>query len=328
VCELMSAPKNKLKKILDTGFNFIEKKRTNFMRKKNEMNDRFENRQFLGDDKYGNQYFQYFSYHGLPTRRRVYYNFFGTNKFHIDVHFIDWLFQRTTLPPTRDELRQLYVEDDSRHRKALEWDQGEEAKQLAYKEKLRKLSTDPETYMLETNEQHNNQEGVNLESYKPIPWVAAAKDIKELRKYHPTEEVTERVISIEQGIIEEHEKYQAYLKSKGRDLDKIAKSKMMVQVSKVRYDYEEMQKFSYLFEGIDTSRETIPLSELNKKPTYLDPYLNRHEIYLKEKELERKQILEEIRTNESKQKRYHDFKRKFPDVFDPNYSKTYHPIPF
>lgn len=33
--------------------------------------DKEENRDFIGTDKFGNKYYQYFSHYGLPTRREV-----------------------------------------------------------------------------------------------------------------------------------------------------------------------------------------------------------------------------------------------------------------
>ena len=39
-------------------------------------------RENIATDKYGNNYYQYYSYHGLPTRRIVLYKFFDSNKFH------------------------------------------------------------------------------------------------------------------------------------------------------------------------------------------------------------------------------------------------------
>lgn len=48
-------------------------------------------REMIGYDKFGNKYYQYYSFHGLPTRRMVLYKFFDANKFHIDPHFVGWL---------------------------------------------------------------------------------------------------------------------------------------------------------------------------------------------------------------------------------------------
>jgi NADH:ubiquinone oxidoreductase subunit len=57
-------------------------------------------RERVGVDKFGNAYYQYYSYHGLPTRRIVLYKFFDTNKFHIDPHFLGWLRKNELIPPS------------------------------------------------------------------------------------------------------------------------------------------------------------------------------------------------------------------------------------
>ena len=61
-------------------------------------------RECIATDKYGNNYYQYYSYHGLPTRRIVLYRFFDTNKFNIDPHFVGWLRRQELLAPTAEEL--------------------------------------------------------------------------------------------------------------------------------------------------------------------------------------------------------------------------------
>lgn len=48
-------------------------------------------REMVGMDKFGNKYYQYYSFHGLPTRRMVMYKFIEDNKFHVDPHFVGWL---------------------------------------------------------------------------------------------------------------------------------------------------------------------------------------------------------------------------------------------
>lgn len=242
----MSAPKNKIKNVLEKGFQMLEKQRYRFMKKKQEMNDRFENREYLGSDKFENQYFQYYSYQGLPTRRRVYYKFFSTNKYHIDVHFLDWLHHRVAFPPDKQELEQLYIEDEDRKQKSLRWDKEEEKKQIAYRNKLQQIGKDPEQLLLETSEEQNQRDEVTIETFKPVPWKAVAKTKDELRRYVPPEEIREQFLAIEEGIIEEHKNYQDYLKSKGKDKDRIAEAKMLKQVHELRFNYEHMQKYAYL----------------------------------------------------------------------------------
>lgn len=70
-------------------------------------------RERIGVDKFGNAYYQYYSYHGLPTRRIVLYKFFDSNKFHIDPHFLGWLRKNDLLPPTPEQLEKAYLEHDA-----------------------------------------------------------------------------------------------------------------------------------------------------------------------------------------------------------------------
>ncbi len=83
-------------------------------------------REKVGADKFGNTYFQYYSYHGLPTRRIVLYKFFEHNKFHIDPHFLGWLRRNDILPPTPEALEKAYLEHDAFKERALQWDKNEE----------------------------------------------------------------------------------------------------------------------------------------------------------------------------------------------------------
>ena len=76
----------------------------------------------MGIDKYGNRYYQYYSHHGLPTSRVVNYKFFSHNKFHIDVHFTAWLHKRDLIPPSPEQLEQLYIDHDAFIERALNWD--------------------------------------------------------------------------------------------------------------------------------------------------------------------------------------------------------------
>ena len=48
-------------------------------------------REIVGHDRHGNKYYQYYSFHGLPTRRMVIYKFLAENRFNQDPHFLGWL---------------------------------------------------------------------------------------------------------------------------------------------------------------------------------------------------------------------------------------------
>ena len=84
--------------IKSTIFNKLEKSLVKLFAKRSKFRHWYINqrddaigRELIGMDKFGNKYYQYYSFHGLPTRRIVLYKFFATNKFHIDPHFVGWL---------------------------------------------------------------------------------------------------------------------------------------------------------------------------------------------------------------------------------------------
>lgn len=312
----MSAPKYRIKNVLESAFQKSEKYRLNFMKQRQEMNDRIENREFLGSDKFGNQYFQYFSYHGLPTRRRVYYKFFSTNKFHIDIHFIDWLYHRTAIPPTQNELHQLYIDDEKRKRLAYEWDKAEEQKQIAHKRELKKLGKDPEEYLLESNSDLTSSE-TNIATFKPLDWQFISKSRTDLKRYLPPEEFKQDLIAMEEGIMEEHDKYQEYLKSKGKDIDIIAALRVRNEVSKIRHHYVQLQRYGYIQDNLNEEETKVKSNEARQKlPAYADHYLERHRVRIKQ-DLEKEQArIEEVRLSEKKHRRFYDFKQEFGDVFE------------
>jgi len=78
-----------------------------------EQKDNALGRDRVGLDRFGNKYYQYYSYHGLPTKRIVLYKFFDTNCFHQDPHFVGWLRRNEILPPTPEKLEELYLEHDA-----------------------------------------------------------------------------------------------------------------------------------------------------------------------------------------------------------------------
>ena len=101
--------------------------RANLTKSRLKAKDEGLGRECIGTDRFGNNYYQYYSYHGLPTRRVVLYKFFDTNKFHIDPHFLAWLRKQDLLAPTPEELEKLYLKHDEFLERALQWDQEQEA---------------------------------------------------------------------------------------------------------------------------------------------------------------------------------------------------------
>ena len=73
---------------------FVNNLRLKFWKEYYHARDARLGREPVGLDKYGNVYYQYYSYHGLPTKRMVNYAFTSDSSkelFHQDVHFTPWL---------------------------------------------------------------------------------------------------------------------------------------------------------------------------------------------------------------------------------------------
>ena len=62
--------------------NSVASERSRFRRRYVQYKDDKFGRERIATDRFGNNYYQYYSYHGLPTRRIVLYKFVDTNRFH------------------------------------------------------------------------------------------------------------------------------------------------------------------------------------------------------------------------------------------------------
>ena len=122
----MDRIKGKLWRSLEVTVLKISSYRSSYRRSYIQAKDDGLGRERVGADKFGNTYYQYYSYHGLPTRRIVLYKFFDTNKFHIDPHFLGWLRRNDMLPPTPEALEKAYLEHDAFKERALQWDKSDE----------------------------------------------------------------------------------------------------------------------------------------------------------------------------------------------------------
>ena len=60
----------------------VASERSKFRRKYIQYKDEKFGRERVATDRFGNSYYQYYSYHGLPTRRIVLYKFLDQNRFH------------------------------------------------------------------------------------------------------------------------------------------------------------------------------------------------------------------------------------------------------
>ena len=86
------------------------------------------NREKVGEDRFGNEYYQYYSHYGLPTRKEIRYVNWNRAKSIEDVHFFPWLRSQEFLPPTEEGLKLLYIQDKERRLKAIKYNK--ESKEL------------------------------------------------------------------------------------------------------------------------------------------------------------------------------------------------------
>ncbi len=88
--------------------------------------DQKENRELVVVDKFGNRYYQYYSHHGLPTKRIIHLNQTSFNKWNDDPFMMSWLQRRRLNPPTQEELEKMYIEQEEFQRRCMEWDKKEQ----------------------------------------------------------------------------------------------------------------------------------------------------------------------------------------------------------
>jgi len=103
----------------------------------------------MGVDKYGNKYYQYYAFHGLPTNRVVLYKFFDTNKFHIDPHFVSWLHKQDLLPPTPEELELKYIEHEQFIQRCIAYDKEQKLIMDEWRKKKEELDKEYERGQLD-----------------------------------------------------------------------------------------------------------------------------------------------------------------------------------
>jgi len=162
----MSKFSNLPKRVLD-NLTKIEKKIVTYPveEKYKKLKDNFqnlkENRELIVVDKYGNRYYQYYSYHGLPTKRVVVHNMKGFNKWDDDPYMMAWLEKRRVNPPTQEELEKLYIQTEELQRRGLEWDRKERALIDEWKKKQQEA--------LEKERKETKSIGDN-ESFQPGSW--------------------------------------------------------------------------------------------------------------------------------------------------------------
>ncbi len=82
------------------------------------MTDQKMNREQIGIDRYGNKYYQYFSYYGLPTSRQIEYVGRQRWQFYEDKAFFMWMRRWNALPPSPDEFTHYQIQQEYRTKKA------------------------------------------------------------------------------------------------------------------------------------------------------------------------------------------------------------------
>ena len=117
----------------------VASERSKFRRRYVQYKDDKFGRERVATDRYGNNYYQYYSYHGLPTRRIVLYKFLDKNRFITDPHFIGWLRKNELIAPTPEELEKLYLEHDAFIERGIEWDRKERIMIETYEAKRKEL---------------------------------------------------------------------------------------------------------------------------------------------------------------------------------------------
>ena len=124
---------------LETVLSKIASERSKFRRRYVQYKDEKFGRERIVSDRYGNNYYQYYSYHGLPTRRIVLYKFLDGNRFHQDPHMVGWLRKNEMIAPTPEQLEQMYLDHDAFVERGLEWDRSELKMIRAWEEKKKEL---------------------------------------------------------------------------------------------------------------------------------------------------------------------------------------------
>lgn len=122
-----------------------------------------QNREKVGEDKYGNEYYVRYSSYGLPYRKEIRYVNWNRAKSYEDVHFFAWLRKQEYMPPTEDELKQLYVDEKERKMKAIKYNKMSKELDAAYYQRKALV------------EQVWNDRPLNADDFEPQKWDPASK---------------------------------------------------------------------------------------------------------------------------------------------------------
>jgi hypothetical protein len=267
-----------------------------YKRFKEKFQDIKENRELIVVDKYGNRYYQYYSYHGLPTRRVVINNLKGFNKWDDDPLMSGWLQKRRAIPPTQEELEKMYIEQEEFARRGLEWDRQQQAMIDAWKSKQKEA--------LEKERKETGAIGDGM-SFEPGAWNRKIEKTENISLNNSTIDPGQELVEVKEteGKVIEG---QSTLPGKYIMDWRIEDEKWMEQQKmKKLKPYLEIEK------QIDWSEYTLEkMVERNNKNT-LEA---RTKIHNKQQELTNlgKKMLEKKKTYQ----RYNDFRERFKDVFE------------
>jgi hypothetical protein len=264
------------------------------------MQDLKENRELVVVDKYGNKYYQYYSVHGLPSRRVVVNNKKSFNKWDDDPIMLGWLQKTRHVAPTQEELEKIYIEQEEFARRGLEWDRKE--KNLLEEWKKRNQEA------LKKEQKETNSIGSG-DNFQPGSWDKIKKPlIKNIEETALTVqdqlvEVKEEEKRIIEGTSSIPGKYMVDFKAQD---EKWMENKLAIRSA----PYLEISK------QIDWSKYTLEEMVNRSNAKTLE---KRQEINKKQQQLTNlgKKMLEKKQTYQT----YNNFRERFKDVFsDPKYS--------
>jgi hypothetical protein len=268
--------------------------------------DMKENRELIVVDKFGNRYYQYYSYHGLPTRRVVINNMKGFNKWDDDPLMSSWLQKRRVHPPSQEELEKLYIEQEEFQRRGLEWDRKEQAIIDEWKKRKQEAIERERQETKAIGEGDSFEPGVwdrkSRTTEKNNPLLVEKASISDLAIYNQLVEMKEEKRIVE-GMSDIPGKYIVDFKEEDEKW-------MQKQNEKKLAPYKEMSK------NTDWSNYSVEKMVERRNHEF---QLKKEEINNKKQELTNigKKMLEKKETFSN----YSKFKNRFKDVFeDPKFS--------
>lgn len=258
-----------------------------FKKLREKYDDFRENRELVVVDKYGNKYYQYYSHHGLPTRRVVINFQKSFNKWDDDPFMMSWLQKRRLVPPTQEELEKMYIENEEFQRRGLEWDRKEQAMIDEWKRKQKEA--------IESEKKETKAIGEG-ETFTPGVW-DRNKEI--LNSKNALVEVKEEKSLIE-GASTIPGKY--IMDFKEEDERWIEKKRQ-----------EALQPYLELAKKVDWSQYTI-----EKMPERNQAYMQKKKEELDSQKKQLTNLGKRMIEKKEAYQRYGKFRERFKDVFDNN----------